>query len=141
MPKAHLSNVAEPWGHAGLQEITLTRQTRFSHLILKGSACGGFGASSSALPWRGSAGFWGAKREIKGAGTGLLGMDGCCGGLSDWPGAGGAGWALWLQELSPELVPELCSVLRAGASNPTKGWDETFISLSTGTLLHPLPPG
>lgn len=44
MPQAHLSNVAEPRGHAALQEDILIRQTRFSYL--EGlSACGVFGAS------------------------------------------------------------------------------------------------
>lgn len=41
----------------------------------------------------------------------------------------------------PLLVPVLCSVLRAGASDTARMWAETFISLSTRALLHPLSPG
>lgn len=114
MPKEHLSNVTEPWGRAGLQEDALTRQTRF-YLLLMGSACGVFGASSSALPWRGSAGYWGA-------------ISPCLRNQGSWNSAPGHGWlvwwgsepglvleeqdgGLWLQQLSPVLVPVLCSVL------------------------------
>lgn len=114
MPKAHLSNVAEPWGHAALQEDILIRQTRFSYLILKGSACGVFGASSSALLWRGSDGYWGAKSPClrnRGVWSSSWAWGADVVGLRDWPGAGGAEWGFVTAAAQPHAHPSalLCA--------------------------------
>lgn len=127
----NLSNVAEPWGHAGL---TLIRKTRFSYLLLKGSLWGVWclliSPALEGLNW-----ILRSKKPLPETSGGLE--------QSSWvwrllwrSSMGG----LWLQQLSP-LVPVLCSVLRAGASETARMWAETFISLSTWALLHPLPPG
>lgn len=126
MPKEHLSNVTEPWGHAGLQEDTPARQTRF-YLLLTDSACGVFGASSSALPWRGSAGYWGAISPClrnqggwnSAPGAWMAGVVG----LGAWPGAGGAGRGFVAAAPQPCACP--CALLCAGSElgllTPPKG--------------------
>lgn len=125
----------------------LIRQTRFSYLILRGSACGVFDASSSALLWRGSAGYWGAKRPCLrnpgGWSSSWAWRDGVVG-LRDWPGAGGAGWGSVAAAAQPQCSSQcsaLCSELgilklpKCGL-RPSSPWAQG----RSVHLLHPLPP-
>lgn len=83
MPQAHLSNVAEPRGHAALQEDILIRQTRFSYLILKGSLSVGCLVPLISPALEGLRWILGSKKALPENSRGLeqlLGGEGWCGG-------------------------------------------------------------